>query len=78
MKVELNSFKYEIIFDYYFVNKTNNNLFFNNKLINSLKISKENLLISAKQNLPVSKILLNDKITFRKKEKDRISNKSIF
>ena len=70
MEIELNSFRYEIIFDYYFVNKTLNNLFFNNKPINSLKIPNENLLISAKQFLPVSKILLNDKIQLRKTEKD--------
>ena len=70
MKTELNSFRYEIIFDYYFVNKTCNNLYFNNKLINSVKSSKDNLLISANKNLPVSKILLNDKITFRKSEKN--------
>ena len=70
MEIELNSFRYEIIFDYYFVNKTFNNLFFNNKTIESINTSKENLLISAKQFLPVSKILLNNKIQLRKTEKD--------
>ena len=70
MNIELNSFRYEIIFDYYFVNKTSNNLYFNNEPINFIKSSKENMLISAKKFLPVAKILLNKKTQFRKTEYD--------
>ena len=67
MKIELNSFKYEIIFDYYFVNRTNLDLYFNNKVIDKVD-SKDNLLISAKKNIPVSKILLNNKIKLKGKD----------
>ena len=34
INIELNSFRYEIIFDYYFINKSYTNLYYNNKPIN--------------------------------------------
>ena len=42
MKVELNSFKYEIVFDYYFVNKTAQNLFLENKIIDGINTKNDN------------------------------------
>ena len=74
MQIELNSFRYEIIFDYYFVNKTSNNLYFNNKYIDTVKASKDNILIRAKKLLPISKILLKDSINLRKTQKDWTEN----
>ena len=74
MQIELNSFRYEIIFDYYFVNKTSNNLYFNNKYIDIVKASKDNILIQAKKLLPISKILLKDSINLRKTQKDWTEN----
>ena len=74
MKVEVNSFRYEIIFDYYFVNKTLNNLYFNNKYIDLVRASKENILIPAKQVLPTSKILLQENINLRKTHNDWTNN----
>ena len=74
MKVELNSFRYEIIFDYYFINETLNNLYFNSKSIDEVSASKENILIPSKQLLPISKILLHKKIKLRKTEKDWTNN----
>ena len=74
IKIELNSFRYEIIFDYYFINKTFNNIFLNNKSIDLVRASKENILLSAKQFIPISKILLNDKVKFRKSEKNWTDN----
>ena len=78
IKLELNSFRYEIIFDYYFINKTYNNLYFNNKYIDIVRASKENLFLKAKQFIPVSKILINnDKVKFRKTQKDWTDNLEI-
>ena len=74
VNIELNSFRYEIIFDYYFVNKTKNDLYFNNKTIDLIKASKENILISSKKFIPISKILLNSKVKFRKTKKDWTDN----
>ena len=74
MNIELNSFRYEIIFDYYLVNKSFNKLYFNNKPIDLVKASKEELLILPKQFLPLSKILLHNKIKFRKTQKDWSDN----
>ena len=70
MKIELNSFRFEIIFDYYFVNKTTNYLFINNKPNDLIKGSKENILISSKTFIPFAKIMLNKKVKFRKTKKD--------
>ena len=74
MNIELNSFRYEIIFDYYLVNKSFNKLYFNNKAIDLVKASKEELLILPKQFLPLSKVLLHSKIKFRKTPKDWSDN----
>ena len=74
MNIELNSFRFEIIFDYYFLNKTLNNLYFNNKFLDIVKAPKENILIPGKKYIPVAKALLNDKIKFRKTKKDWSEN----
>ena len=74
MQIELNSFRYEIIFDYYFVNKTSNNLYFNNKYLDIVRASKDNILIQAKKLLPTSKILLQDSINLRKTQKEWTQN----
>ena len=72
--IELNSFRYEIIFDYYIVNKTFTNLYLNNKYLKIVEASKENMLISAKQFIPVANALLNEKTKFRKTKKDWTEN----
>ena len=72
MKIELNSFKYEIIFDYYFVNRTNLNLYFNN--IKNVISKDYNVLIPAKKYIPVSKLLLNKKVKLRIYNNDNWSN----
>ena len=74
MNVELNSFRYEIVFDYYFINRTSNKLYFNNKSLDKVKASKDNILISAKKIYPLAKILLNNKIKFRKNKDDWTDN----
>jgi len=67
MKIELNSFKYEIIFDYYFVNRTNLNLYFNNKKLEEMIDTKNyNILIPPKQFIPVSKLFLSDNVKLRR------------
>ena len=66
MKVELNSFKYEIIFDYYFVNRTALDLYFNNKIIDKAN-KKDNILIPSKKYTPSSKVLLESKVKLRGK-----------
>ena len=67
MNLELNSFKYEIIFDYYFINRTNLNIYVNNKVIEGLN-SKNNICpIPPNNYFPISKALLNNKIMFRGK-----------
>ena len=65
MKIELNSFKYEIVFDYYFVNRTNQNLFLNNKVIDGINKKKDNCSILANKYTPISKALLNKKVNLR-------------
>ena len=70
MNIELNSFRFEIIFDYYFVNKTMNNLFFNNESLKIVPNSKENIFIPSKQLIPVAKVQLDNKIKFRKIQKE--------
>ena len=67
MKVELNSIKYEIIFDYYYVNRTNIDLYLNNKIIDKVNSadSKNNILIPAKNYIPISKTLLDTKVKLR-------------
>ena len=67
MKAELNSFKYEIVFDYYFVNKTKNKFFLNNKIIEGINSKNENFLIPSYKYIPISKALLNKKIRLRGK-----------
>jgi len=66
MKMELNSIKYEIIFDYYFVNRTELDLYFNNKIIDKVN-KKDNILIPAKKYTPTSKVLLENKVKLRGK-----------
>ena len=67
MKAELNSFKYEIVFDYYFVNRTNVNLFLNNKLIEGVTSKNQYLSIPSNKYLPISKTLLNNKVQLKGK-----------
>ena len=69
MEVELNSFKYEIVFDCYFVNRTNYDLYLNNRIIEGVNSNnvKNNILIPAKKYIPISKVLLNSKIQLRGK-----------
>ena len=74
MNIELNSFRYEIIFDYYFINKSYTNLFYNNKPINIVKNSKENIIIPSNKYIPLSKVQLNSKIKLRKTTKDWTEN----
>ena len=65
MKAELNSFKYEIVFDCYFVNRTNHKLFLNNKVIEGINSKNDNCLIEENKYTPISKTLLNKKIKLR-------------
>ena len=65
MKVELNSFKYEIVFDYYFVNKTEQNLFLDNKVISGINNKNDHFSIPANKYTPISKALLNKKVRLR-------------
>ena len=67
MKLELNSFNYEIIFDYYFVNKTNYNIYLNNKSIDGINIKSNDYLIPENNYIPISKTLLNSKLQFKGK-----------
>ena len=76
MKIELNSFKYEIIFDYYFVNRTNLNLYFNNKKLKDiLNINNYNILIPPKQFVPVSKLFLDKNVKLRRNNSKYWSDK---
>ena len=70
MKVELNSFKYEIVFDYYFVNKTDQNLFLDNKVIDGINTKNDNCSIPANKYTPISKVLLNKKVRLRYNNKN--------
>ena len=69
MKAELNSFKYEIVFDYYFVNRTNINLYLNNNIVEGVPLKKEFLPILSNNYTPVSKTLLNSKVKLKGENK---------
>ena len=70
MKVELNSFRYEIVFDSYFVNRTDQDLYINNKSIENIIDKKTNCIIQSNKCTPISKVLLNNEIKLRGKNKN--------
>ena len=71
MKVELNSFKYEIIFDCYFVNRTNQDLYINNKALENIIDKNTNCKIQSNKCTPISKALLRNEIKLRCKNKNK-------
>ena len=70
MKAELNSFKYEIVFDCYFVNRTNQDLYINNKTLDNITNKNTNILIQSNKYTPMSKALLNNKVKLRANNKN--------
>ena len=74
MKVQLNSFNYEIIFDYYFVNRTNQDLYLKNKYLENINTKGNHCKIWANRYTPISKVLLKKKIKLRN-ENEKWSDK---